>query len=83
MLKGLRSEAVIKIVQSSEISKYDRGSDINNEIRSKAQHDISTQYSLKKSNTVKGNINIPQIRELNDIAALLRSMDIKQRPLSS
>ena len=83
MLKGLRSEAVIKIVQSSEMSETAQELDINNEISNKAQHNISTQDSLKKSPAVKGNMNLPQIRELNEIAALLRSMNIHQRKLSS
>ena len=83
MLKGLRSEAVIKIVQASEMSETTQELDINNEISNKAQHNISTQDSFKKSPAVKGNMNLPQIRELNEIAALLRSMDMQQRQLSS
>ena len=83
MLKGLRSEAVIKIVQVTEASKNPQEPDINNESSNKAQHNISTQDSFKKSPTVKGNMNLPQIRELNEIAALLRSMDMQQRQLSS
>jgi len=83
MLKGLRSEAVIKIVQVSEVSENAQEPDINNESSNKAQHNISTQDSFKKSPTVKGNMNLPQIRELNEIAALLRSMDMQQRQLSS
>ena len=83
MLKGLRSEAVIKIVQASEVSKNAQEPDINNESSNKAQHNISTQDSFKKSPAVKGNMNLPQIRELNEIAALLRSMDMQQRQLSS
>ena len=83
MLKGLRSEAVIKIIQASEVSENVQEPDINNESNNKAQHNISTQDSLKKSPAVKGNMNLPQIRELNEIAALLRSMDMHQRQLSS
>ena len=83
MLKGLRSEAVIKIVQVSEMSETAQELDINNEISNKAQHNISTQDSFKKSPAVKGNMHLPQIRELNEIAALLRSMDMQQRQLSS
>ena len=83
MLKGLRSEAVIKIVQVPEVSENAQGPDINNESSNKAQHNISTQDSFKKSPAVKGNMNLPQIRELNEIAALLRSMDMQQRQLSS
>ena len=83
MLKGLRSEAVIKIVQASEFSENAQVPNINNESINKAQHNISTQESFKKSPGVKGNMNLPQIRELNEIAALLRSMDMQQRQLSS
>ena len=83
LLKGLRSESVIKIVQASEVSENDGGPGINNENSNKAQRNISTQDSFKKSPTVKGNMNLPQIRELNEIAALLRSMDMQQRQLSS
>jgi len=83
MLKGLRSETVIKIVQTSEVSGNAQEPCINNEIRNKAKHNISTQDSFKKSQAVKGNMNLPQIRELNEIAALLRSMDMQQRELSS
>ena len=83
MLKGLRSEAVIKIVHASEVTGNAQEPCINNESRSKDKHNISTQNSFKKSPTVKGNMNLPQIRELNEIAALLRSMDMQQRELSS
>ena len=83
MLKGLRSEAVIKIVRASEVSENSQGPDISNVSSNKAQHNISSQDSLKKSPAVKGNMNLPQIRELNEIAALLRSMDMQQRQLSS
>ena len=83
MLKGLRSEAVIKIVQKSEVAETAQETDINNEISNKAQYNISTQESFKNSPAVKGNLNLPQIRELNEIAALLRSMDMQQSQLSS
>ena len=83
MLKGLRNEAVIKIVQASGVSENAQKPDINKESSNKAQHNISTQDSFKKSPAVKGNMNLPQIRELNEIAALLRSMDMQQRHLSS
>ena len=83
MLKGLRSEAVIKIVRASEVSENSLGHDISNERSNMAQHNITTQDSFKKSPAVKGNMNLPQIRELNEIAALLRSMDMQQRQLSS
>ena len=77
MLKGLRSEAVIKIVQASEVSENAQEPDINNNSSHKAQHNISSQDSFKKSPAVKGNTDLPQIRELNEIAALLRSMNLQ------
>ena len=83
MLKGLRSEAVIKIVQASKVSDTSQKPEIKNESSNRAQHNISTQDSFKKSPAVKGNMNLPQIRELNEIAALLRSMDMQQRQLPS
>ena len=83
MLKGLRSEAVIRIVKASEVSENAQEPDINNESSNKAQHNISTKDSFKKSSAVKGNMNLPQIRELNEIAALLRSMDMQQGQFSS
>ena len=83
MLKGLRSEAVIRIVQASELSDNAQEPYINNESNNKVKQNISTQDSFKKSPAVKGNMNLPQIRELNEIAALLRSVDMQQRQLSS
>tara|TARA_B100000579_G_C22639598_1_gene760764 strand:+ start:566 stop:889 length:324 start_codon:yes stop_codon:yes gene_type:complete len=83
MLKGLRSEAVIKVVQSSEFYKNAEEPFINKGITSKSHHKIKAQDSFKKSLSVKGNTNLPQIRELNEIAALLRSMDMHKRHLSS
>ena len=79
MLKGLRNETVFKIIQKSEVSKNTYGYDINHKSNNKGQQNISTQYSFKNSTSVRGNTNIPQIRELNEIAALLRSMDMHQR----
>ncbi len=83
MLKGLRSEAVIRVVQASEVSDNAQGPDINNESNNKVKQNISTQDSFNKSPAVKGNMNLPQIRELNEIAALLRSMNMQQKELSS
>ena len=83
MLKGLRSEAVFNIVQPSDVRGNDQKIDINNDSRNRAQHKISTQDTFKESLSVKGNTNLSQIRELNEIAALLRSMDMQQRQLSS
>ena len=78
MLKGLRSEAVIKIVQASDDLGNLHESDINNEISDKSERYISNKDSYNNSPSVKGDTNLPQIRELNEIAALLRSMDMKQ-----
>ena len=83
MLKGLRDEAIIKIAKASEVSDKLQGHNINNENINKAQQNISTHDTFKKSPPVKGDTNLPQIRELNEIAALLRSMDMHQRKLSS
>ena len=83
MLKGLRDEAVFIISKASEVSEKLQRPNIHNESINKAQHNISTHDSFKKSPPVTGNTNLPQIRELNEIAALLRSMDLQQRHLSS
>ena len=83
MLKGLRSEAIIKIVQASELTGNAQDSTIDYEKNSKSQSKNSTQDSFEKSPSVIGNTNLPQIRELNEIAALLRSMDVQQRQFSS
>ena len=83
MLKGLRSESVIKIVHAPEMPENLHESDNNDVIIDKAQQKFSTQDSFNKSLEVKGNTNLPQIRELNEIATLLRSMDMQQRKLSS
>ena len=82
MLKGLRDEAVFKIAKASDVSDKLQGPNLNESIN-KAKHNITTHDSFKKSPPVKGNTNLPQIRELNEIAALLRSMDMQQRQLSS
>jgi hypothetical protein len=67
MLKGLRSETVIEIVQNSESTenKYDIG---------QTQSSFSPTVMSENSSFVKGNTDLPQIRELNEIAAMLRSM---------
>ena len=71
MLKGLRSEAVIKIVKTSE--PYENKVDT-----AQSQSVISAADKFNQTNAVKGNTDLPQIRELNEIAALLRSMDVQQ-----
>ena len=67
MLKGLRSETVIEIVQNSESTenKYDI---------EQTQSSFSPTVMSENSTFVKGNTDLPQIRELNEIAAMLRSM---------
>ena len=67
MLKGLRSETVIEIVQNSESTenKYDI---------EQTQSSFSPPVMSENSSFVKGNTDLPQIRELNEIAAMLRSM---------
>ena len=67
MLKGLRSEAVIEIVQNSEstVNKYDI---------EQTQSSFSPAVMSENPSFVKGNTDLPQIRELNEIAAMLRSM---------
>ena len=67
MLKGLRSETVIEIVQNSESTenKYDIEQTLSS---------FSPTVLSENSSFVKGNTDLPQIRELNEIAAMLRSM---------
>lgn len=76
MLKGLRSEAVIKIVKSTEPN----GNKVDTE---QSQSVVSAADKFNQSSTVKGNTDLPQIRELNEIAALLRSMDGQQNHFGS
>ena len=71
MLKGLRSEAVIKIVKTSEPNE-------NKVDTAQSQSFISATDKFNQTTAVKGNTDLPQIRELNEIAALLRSMDVQQ-----
>ena len=79
MLKGLRSEAVIKIVRTSDAK--DNVENLNlrkaeKEVDSgRYQYDSSIQDAINVSSTVTGNTELPQIRELNEIATILRSMD--------
>ena len=84
LLKGLRSEAAIKIVQASELSSSNsQKTDTINEVGNEACYNNSTQQSFKKTPSVKGDTKLPQIRELNEIATLLRSMDMQHTQLSS
>ena len=70
MLKGLRSEAVIKIVTTSDTNE-------NKVDTAQPQSVISAADIFNQTTSVKGNTDLPQIRELNEIAALLRSMHIQ------
>lgn len=79
MLKGLRSEAVIKIVRTSDVKdnaetlklrKAEKEVDCG-----RYQYESSIQDEINILSTVTGNTELPQIRELNEIATLLRSMD--------
>ena len=87
MLKGLRSEAVIKIVRTSEAN--DNAGILNLRKTEKEvdcgryQYESSIQDAINISSTVTGNTELPQIRELNEIAALLRSMNSKQNQLGN
>jgi hypothetical protein len=76
MLKGLRSEAVIKIVKSTEPNE-------NKVDTEQSQSVIRAADKFNQNSTVKGNTDLPQIRELNEIAALLRSMDGQQNHFGS
>ena len=71
MLKGLRSEAAIKIVKTSEPKEKKVDT-------TKSHLVISAADKFNQTTSVKGNTDLPQIRELNEIAALLRSMDVQQ-----
>ena len=81
MLKGLRSEAVIKIVRTSDAKEM---AETENFIHDEEKDDSNNStYSFYKSSAVTGKTDLPQIRELNEIAALLRSMDSQQNQFGS
>ena len=67
MLKGLRSETAIKIVKDSESTE-------NKVDIVQSQSLLSETVKCNNSSLVKGNTDLPQIRELNEIAAMLRSI---------
>jgi len=69
MLKGLRSEINIKIIRTNE--KYFV------ENKSENLDDSNSSVESNTSASVTGNTAIPQIRELNEIASILRSMEVK------
>ena len=79
MLKGLRSETVIKIVRTSDAKENSETSKLRKakqEVDSgRYQYESSIQDAISVSSTVTGNTELPQIRELNEIATILRSMD--------
>ena len=87
MLKGLRSEAVIKIVRTSdakdnaEILNLRKAENVVDSGR--YPHESSIQDAINISSVVIGNTELPQIRELNEIASLLRSLDSKQNQLGN
>ena len=85
MLKGLRSEAVIKIVRTSDTKDNALNlRKVKKEVDSgRYQYESSIQDAINITSTVTGNTELPQIRELNEIAALLRSMDSKQNQLGN
>ena len=56
MLKGLRSEAIIKIVQASELTGNAQDSTIDYEKNSKSQSKNSTQDSFEKSSDIQKKI---------------------------
>ena len=62
LLKGLRSEKAIKIVRTSEHNYLKNKSTIENPTPTKNRSD--------QSFSVTGNTDLPQIRELNEIAAI-------------
>ena len=70
MLKGLRDDTFFEVIKTSEKSTE------------KNQHEsIKSFYNSdnkNKSNHVTGNTDLPQIRELNEIAILLRNLGNEQ-----
>ena len=80
MLKGLRSEVVIKIVRTSAKGKVDTLNFGNDDGKDGSEN---STHSFIQSSAVKGKTELPQIRELNEIAALLRSMNDQQNQLGS
>jgi len=81
MLKGLRSEAVIKIVKTSETKEV---AGTENFIHDDGKFYVNNStLPIYKPSAVTGKTDLPQIRELNEIASLLRSMDSQQKQLGS
>ena len=81
MLQGLRSESVIKIVRTSDAKgKADTLNFGNDDVKDGSEN---SKHLFNQLSSVKGKTELPQIRELNEIAALLRSMDDQQNQLGS
>ena len=81
MLKGLRSEAVIKIVKTSETKEI---AGTENFIHDDGKfYGNNSTLPIYQPSAVTGKTDLPQIRELNEIASLLRSMDSQQKQLGS
>ena len=68
MLKGLRNQTFFEVVRTKEKNDL-----INNDSKSFYNEDKTDKTKL-----VTGNTDLPQIRELNEIASILRSMENKQ-----
>ena len=81
MLKGLRCDAVIKIVHTSDAKGKAETLNFEND-HGKDGSENST-YSFNQLAAVKGKTELPQIRELNEIAALLRSMDDQKNQIGT
>ena len=75
MLKGLRDDTFFEVIRTSK----------QNTDKSPNKRTNSFYNSDKKttSNHVTGNTDLPQIRELNEIAILLRNLENEQNSLES
>ena len=67
MLKELRDETFFEVKKPSEKNIVKR--------QFESKNSLYKANKKNKSSHVTGNTDLPQIRELNEIAALLRSMD--------
>ena len=67
MLEGLKKESIFEVIKTSGKNKFTNKDNLRD----------SSHYKniSEKSKSVTGNIELPQIRELNEIASLLRSMN--------
>ena len=73
MLKGLRDNTLLEVVKAAEQK--------TKHIQYESIPSLHNSDKRNKSNLVTGNTDLPQIRELNEIAALLRSMGNEQNSL--